>query len=125
VRVPPDPNHPDRDAPFHRRFIRDVDAHNATADINGPDEWGAFPGSTLDALLPEVSIVVPDTNVFRLDLDHSCGAQKRGVLISAANTGSIRLLCAEHVINEVERKLQEWADYQQQHCQAAPLERRI
>jgi len=96
----------------HHRFLRGVDAHNASSEIRGPDAFGAFPGSMLDALLPEVPVIVPDTNILRLDLDFACGARKRGILVAAVNTGTLRLFCAQHVVNEVEQKLAEWAEYQ-------------
>jgi hypothetical protein len=104
---------PDANVGTASGFIRGVDARNRVADIRMPDATGAFIGSALDALLSDIPVIVPDTNILRLDMDHSCGASERGILISAANTGTLRLICAEHVIREVEAQLEEWAAYQE------------
>ena len=44
--------------------------------------------------------VVPDTNVLRRDLGRSCKGG-RTVLVNAANSGAVRLLCPAHVVVEM------------------------
>ncbi len=95
-----------------REYLAHVHAEARAAGINGPDENGAFPGTWLNLLFDEPIVIVPDTNVLRQDIDSACRRNGRGVLIAAANSGIFRLICAEHVINEVERQLAEWAGYQ-------------
>lgn len=90
--------------------MRRAHKEHVAADIEGPDEYGAFPGSWLHILFGEPLLIVPDTNVLRQDLDWACNRDRRGVLIAAANSGIFRLFCAEHVAREVERHLAEWAD---------------
>ncbi len=96
----------------HRKYLAHAHGEARTAEINGPDEQGAFPGTWLDVLFDEPIVIVPDTNVLRQDIDSACRRNGRGTLIAAANSGAFRLICAEHVIDEVERHLEEWAHYQ-------------
>lgn len=95
-----------------REYLASAHAKAQIADIIGPDERGAFPGTWLNLLLDEPIVIVPDTNVLRQDIDAACRRNTRGVLIACVNSGAFRLICAEHVIDEVQRHLEEWADYQ-------------
>lgn len=101
-----------------RDYLRRAHQEAQIAEINAPDENGAFPGTWLGLLLGEPIIIVPDTNVLRQDIDSACRRNSRGVLITCANSGTFRIICAEHVINEVERHLEEWAHHQQKSVEA-------
>jgi hypothetical protein len=92
-----------------REYLARAHRDAQKAQINAPDDHGAFPGTWLDLLFDDPVIIVPDTNVLRQDIDAACGRNGRGVLITAANSGAFRLICAEHVVDEVERQLEEWA----------------
>jgi len=84
-------------------------AQNAEAAIRRPDGCGAFPSASLHSILGgESLLVVPDTNVLLRDIAYSC-LKGRTVLITAANSGAVRLFCAEHVIVEVLEHSKEWA----------------
>lgn len=95
-----------------REYLARVHRDAQRAEINRPDDQGAFPGTWLDLPFDEPIIIVPDTNVLRQDIDAACERNGRGVLITAANSGAFRLICADHVVDEVERQLEEWARYQ-------------
>ncbi len=83
-------------------FLRDVHATNATLPIRGTDAAGAFPDANYGSLIRRESlVVVPDSNILLQDIADACLRHKRLALITAANTGAIRLICAEHVIDEV------------------------
>ena len=97
---------------FGREYLSYVHESSRAAEIDGPNEYGAFPGTWLGMFLGESLLIVPDTNILRQDIDSAVKANRRGVLVSAANSGVFRLICAEHVIAEVQRQLREWADYQ-------------
>lgn len=89
-----------RDALRHLHTLRAADK------ITGADERGRFP----DAALEQVPTVVVDANVLRNDIAYSCKHEgARTVLVNAANAGFIRLLCASHVIGDVDDHFQEWS----------------
>jgi predicted nucleic acid-binding protein len=84
--------------------------HAATEPINGPDEYGAFPAvwrpGPLDQRVPPV---VVDANVLRNDLRYACENDRRTVLVTAANSGAIRLFAASHVLEELAEYADLWA----------------
>jgi predicted nucleic acid-binding protein len=83
-------------------FLRHVHAENAVLPIRHPGPTGAFPDATFAGLIREESLlVVPDTNILLQDIANACERGKRLTLVTAANAGAIRLVCAQHVINEV------------------------
>lgn len=79
-------------------------AHSADP-IVGPDDSGRFP----DAPCPPRPVVV-DANRLYHDLLPACRGDRRGVLVTAANYGGLRLFCERHVIEEVYEHAARWAD---------------
>jgi len=65
--------------------------------IVGPDEYGWFSTGALPVLPP----VVLDANVLDRDLTRAAARGERTVLVNAANSESLRLFCAQHVLEEV------------------------
>lgn len=65
--------------------------------ITGPDQYGCFPGSPLVTAPP----IVLDANVLNRDLMRAARKGERTVLLNAANSGMIRIFCAQHVPDEV------------------------
>jgi len=92
-------------------FLSKAYTENAFLPIRQPTPSGAFLGSWLEGLFGESLLVVPDTTVLRNDINHACESGRRGVLLTAANVGAIRLFCARHVVEEVQKYLQDWADH--------------
>lgn len=90
--------------------LSDIHAKNAQLPIRRPDQCGAFPTWWIEGLFGESLLVVPDANVLRNDIVRACRKNQRTVLITAANAGSLRLFCAEHVLEEVSRHAKEWAN---------------
>jgi predicted nucleic acid-binding protein len=83
-------------------FLRHVHAENALLPIRHPGPTGAFPDATFAGLIREESLlVVPDTNILLQDIASACKRGRRLALVTAANAGAIRLICAQHVIDEV------------------------
>jgi predicted nucleic acid-binding protein len=85
---------------------------NAAEPIRAPDEHGAFPslgqlgaGLASDGIPP----VVIDANVVRNDVRYACEKNQRTVLVTAANSGAVRLYAASHVIGELDEHGEEWA----------------
>jgi len=70
------------------------------------DEAGAFPRSRVPILFP----VVVDANVVRNELLRMARTGNRTVLASGAGYGVLRPFCARHVVEEVHRYIDEWAD---------------
>jgi hypothetical protein len=91
-------------------YVEESLERSRSAEIDRPDQNGAFPGSRLHGLLRgESLLVVPDTNVLLSDIGHFFRTGMRTVLASAANNGAIRLFCAQHVHEEVYRHSEERA----------------
>lgn len=90
--------------------LRTSHEHAATEPIHGPDEYGAFPSAwrpgPLDHTVPPVVI---DANVLRNDLRYACEKDRRTVLVTAANSGAIRLFAASHVLDELVEYAELWA----------------
>jgi predicted nucleic acid-binding protein len=90
--------------------LKAAHAHAASAPIVGPDEHGAFPSAWRPGPFGgTVPPVVVDANVLRNDVRYGCEAGRRTVLVTAANSGAIRLFAASHVIEEVGRHAERWA----------------
>jgi len=82
--------------------LQRVHAENANLPIRGPDAAGAFPDATYATMVRQESrIVVPDTNILLQDIADACERRKRLALVTAANTGAIRLFCSQQVVDEV------------------------
>jgi predicted nucleic acid-binding protein len=81
--------------------------------IRGADGDGVFPpmaGFDLLGLRTRTPPVIPDTNVLRRDIGRVCRRRERTVLLNAANSGAIRLLCPIHVVNEMFEHAQRFSD---------------
>ena len=85
-----------------------ISAHRASASsqLRLPSEGGAFPSAYMVQPLP----VVPDANWLRGDIRYACLHQGRTVLVNAANEQSLRIFCAQHVIEEVFEHSREWTE---------------
>lgn len=78
---------------------------NSREPIRFPSLNGAFP----DDILLRPPPVVPDANRLRNDVLRACRTGQRTVLVNAANGGLVRLLCAQHVVDEVDEHSARWA----------------
>lgn len=95
-----------------RAFLTRTHAESARAPIIGPNQYGAFPGSWFSGLLQgEALLIVPDTMVLLKDIGRACTRAGRTTLITAANSGALRLVCAQHVLDEVLRHSEERAAF--------------
>jgi len=88
-----------------RESLVNVHMHSAQVPIRFPTAHGAFPS---DPQLVTPLAVVPDACRLRDDVLYACRRERRTVLITAANAGLLRLFCAPHVIDEVERHSGDW-----------------
>lgn len=85
--------------------LKETHRANSLKPIQLPNLAGVFPSSVSD-VLP----VVVDANTLRNDILHSCKRDgELTTLVNAANSGLLRLFCAEHIIEEVYEHSQEWA----------------
>lgn len=87
-----------------RSALRGIHLRNSTAAIEFPLAQGVFPG----AFFVQPLLVVPDANILRNDILHACSCNQRTVLVTAANSGLLRLFCAQHVVDEVLEHAGEW-----------------
>ena len=83
--------------------MRRAHEEHVAADIEGPDEYGAFPGSWLHILFGEPLLIVPDANVLRQDLDWACNRDRLGVLIAALMVASSGSFARNTYVREVEK----------------------
>ena len=88
--------------------VQGIHRQSSQATIALPNEYGAFG----EAGLPTVFPMVIDANVLRDELVRTIRENQRTILCSAANSGVLRLFCAEHVVEEVYRHAGEWATTQ-------------
>lgn len=96
--------------PMLEAYLKQQYDQGAGAPIIPADQYGVFPGPSLYGLLGGKNlIVVPDTCVIGRDIARACRTG-RTVLISAANSRALRLYCPEHVIDEVFRRGEEFAE---------------
>lgn len=87
-------------------LVRDEHLRSAARPLVAPDDDGAFPGSPLIEVVP----VVPDACRLRNDVLYACRHRRRTILVNGANAGLFRLLCAEHVVEEVEEHSRDWTN---------------
>jgi predicted nucleic acid-binding protein len=94
-----------------RHAVAEAHLRNAGLAIVGPDEGGAFPGSETrpwGLVGAEVPRVVADANELRGEVIRTC-RHGRTVLVTAANTGALRLYLASHVVGEMAEHGERWA----------------
>ncbi|MBL8776751.1 MAG: hypothetical protein JNK12_12485 [Acidimicrobiales bacterium] len=91
-------------------YVRDEHLRAAARPVVAPDD-GAFLASPLIEVLP----IVADACRLRNDVLYACRQRRRTTLVSGANAGLFRLLCAEHVVEEVEEHSREWTDGPTEH----------
>jgi predicted nucleic acid-binding protein len=85
------------------QYLTQVHEGNADRLIRAADGNGAFPDAIFGELFRQASFaVVADTNLLLQDIADSCKRSRRLALVTATNTGAVRLFCAEHVVREVE-----------------------
>lgn len=97
---------------FLELLLRNAHQMSRARPIAGPDADGVFPpapGFNILGLANDTPPVIPDTNVLRDDIRRTVSRGERGVLVNAANTGAIRLLCPAHVADEVVEHAVEFA----------------
>ncbi|HET9115396.1 MAG TPA: PIN domain-containing protein, partial [Gaiellaceae bacterium] len=90
-----------------RAAIRDVHRRRSGNSIKIADSAGLLP----DAAIRNVPPVVVDANTLLNDALYACRHENLPTtLVSAANTGVIRLFCARHVLEEVVEHYRRLAD---------------
>ncbi len=77
--------------------------------IRLPDEHGAFPSAQWPMNWFPIPPLVADANVLRNDILYACKHDQRTSLVTGTNAGVLRLFCASHVPQEVERHAPRWA----------------
>jgi predicted nucleic acid-binding protein len=83
-------------------LLRSSHLRASSAPINFPDTNGRFPQVLqLRSIWPRMPTVVPDANVLFRDIGRSAKENQRTVLVNAANTGAIRMLCPQFIVDEV------------------------
>jgi len=91
-------------------YLRDMHRQNAESMIVGAEANGTFIEPAISFLLAEALPVVVDANILRNDIAYAVRHGKRTVLVTATNARSLRLFCASHVYEEVERHADRWAE---------------
>ena len=94
-----------------REVVTEAHRRNASLPIAGPDESGAFPaseGGVFGIVISELARVVADANELRGEVIRTCRSG-RTILLTAANTGALRLYLASHVVDEVSEHGARWA----------------
>jgi hypothetical protein len=92
-----------------RGFLADIHAQHAIAPIRYADTQGAFVASVVETLFGDALPIVPDANVLRGNIGRACRDGRGTVLMTGANTGTFRLFCAAHVVEEVREHSERWA----------------
>jgi len=87
-----------------RAALFDMHVRSSKEPIRLPALSGAFPADFLLRPPP----VVADANRLRDDILYACGHRQRTVLVTAANSGLLRLFCAQHVVDEVVEHSASW-----------------
>lgn len=91
-------------------YLSSAHATNANSLIKGPDQYGAFPDSLLHtSFRVESAPIAPDSSVLRNDVAQACRRGHHTILVSVANSGALRLFCAQYVIEEVSKNSEKWA----------------
>lgn len=94
-----------------RGVVAEAHLRNARRPITGPDRDGAFPPSesgVFGMVISELARVVADANELRGEVIRTCRSG-RTILLTAANTGALRLYLASHVVEEVTEHGGRWA----------------
>jgi predicted nucleic acid-binding protein len=89
-----------------RVALREWHQQRAAEPIALANEAGAFPST----LIPLVFPIVVDANVIRGEIIRMARTGTRTILASAASYGVLRLYCARHVVQEIDKHCDEWAD---------------
>jgi hypothetical protein len=92
-----------------RDFLANMHAQHAIAPTHYADPRGAFVDSIVEAFFGDALPIVPDANVLRGDIGRACRDGRRTVIMTGANTGTFRLFCANHVLEEVLEHGERWA----------------
>lgn len=92
-----------------RGFLAEIHAQHAIAPVRYADTEGAFLESVIEAFFGDALPIVPDANVLRGNIGRACRDGRRTVLMTGANTGTFRLFCAAHVLEEVREHSERWA----------------
>jgi predicted nucleic acid-binding protein len=97
-----------------RVFMAELHGKRSERPIVSADGRGLFP----DAAVGDVPPVVVDANTLRNDVLYGCAhGDQATTLVTAANSGFIRLFCARHVLDEVVEHHARWA-----HEKGVPIE---
>lgn len=78
--------------------------------VNADGVFPSTPGFNILALGDRIPPVVPDTNLLSRDVGYATRKNARTVLVNAANSGALRLLCPAHVAAEIVSHAAEFCD---------------
>lgn len=90
-----------------RELVRQAHLRNAAKPIMAPNEYGVFSDSRQYAGWP----VVVDANVLFRDIAKACRQEHRTILVNVANSGTVRLFCTQHVLDEVAEHAAEFTSH--------------
>jgi predicted nucleic acid-binding protein len=79
-------------------ILTDTHSRSAVAPLELPSGEGVFPAASF---LRKPRPVVGDTRCLAEDIAYACRANRRTVLVTAANEQIIRLFCSAHVVSEI------------------------
>ena len=85
-------------------LLRQLHVQSAGAPLVGASSSGAFPdrpGLEVLGLRVRIPPVVVDTNQLFRDVGYFARRGQRTVLVNAANSGALRILCPRHVVDEI------------------------
>jgi predicted nucleic acid-binding protein len=91
-------------SPRIQALLRGLHEQSSRNPLRSPDDAGAFSPSRVGWAPP----VVVDANVLRNDILYACRKNQRTALLTAANSGLLRVFCATHVVDEVEEHAAKW-----------------
>jgi predicted nucleic acid-binding protein len=86
-------------------LLRQLHVQSAGAPLVGASSSGAFPdrpGLEVLGLRVRIPPVVVDTNQLFRDVGYFARRGQRTVLVNAANSGALRILCPRHVVDEID-----------------------
>lgn len=86
-------------------LLRQLHAQSVAAPLAGASASGVFPdrpGFEVLGLRVRIPPVVVDTNQLFRDVGYSSRRGERTVLVNAANSGALRILCPRHVVDEID-----------------------
>lgn len=90
-------------------MLAEIHSRHAIAPVRCADPQGAFAESVIEAFFGDALPIVPDANVLRGNIGRACRDGHRTVLMTGTNTGTFRLFCAAHVVEEVLEHGERWA----------------